>query len=195
MVDPGPTSPKEKSPKQMYVPFASIPFQPGKAYRLTAWLKAEGDATRVALSAFSWKKDSHNWSAQTTVSLTREWLPYEFLFRLPRAGESDYKPAMDTLGCRLVVVVGTDVFWVDDLSLREADLRDEWEGWQARGMDQHSLVANPLFVDAERGNYRLQPQSPAFGLGFEPIPVDKIGPYKDPLRASWPIIEAVGARD
>ena len=32
--------------------------------------------------------------------------------------------------------------------------------------------------------------SPALALGFKPIPVDKIGPYQDDLRASWPIVEA-----
>jgi hypothetical protein len=32
-------------------------------------------------------------------------------------------------------------------------------------------------------------------LGFQPIPVEKIGPYRDELRASWPIVEAEGARE
>lgn len=48
--------------------------------------------------------------------------------------------------------------------------------WKKLGFDQHSLVADLLFVDAENGDYRLQPESPAFTLGFQPIPVDKIGP-------------------
>ena len=62
------------------------------------------------------------------------------------------------------------------------------------GMDEHSIVADPLFVDAGKDDYRLKPNSPALDLGFKQIPVDKIGPYKDMLRASWPIIEANGAR-
>jgi hypothetical protein len=32
-------------------------------------------------------------------------------------------------------------------------------------------------------------------LGFRPIPVERIGPYRDDLRASWPIVEAEGARE
>ncbi len=48
--------------------------------------------------------------------------------------------------------------------------------WRQLGFDQHSLIADPLFVDAENGDYRLRPESPAFTLGFQPIPVDKIGP-------------------
>ncbi|MDX9978876.1 MAG: right-handed parallel beta-helix repeat-containing protein [Lentisphaeria bacterium] len=70
-----------------------------------------------------------------------------------------------------------------------------WEQWLAKGFDTNSLVADPLFVDAANGDYRLRPVSPAFQLGFEPIPVDKIGPYASPLRASWPIVEAEGVRE
>jgi len=44
-------------------------------------------------------------------------------------------------------------------------------------------------------DFRLQPDSPAFQLGFKPIPVDKIGPYEHKLRASWSIIEAEGVRE
>ena len=70
-----------------------------------------------------------------------------------------------------------------------------WEEWQKAGHDQHSAVADPLFVNAARDDYRLAKNSPAFKLGFKPIPVEKIGPYKDPLRASWPIVEADGVRE
>ena len=48
--------------------------------------------------------------------------------------------------------------------------------WKKLGFDQHSLVADPLFVDVGNGDYRLRPESPAFTLGFQPIPVDKVGP-------------------
>ena len=84
-------------------------------------------------------------------------------------------------------------------AVRVDDL-DEWDSWQSKGMDVHSVVSDPLFVD-ENGrfekvtDFRLQPDSPALKLGFKPIPVDKIGPYKHDLRASWPVIEAEGARE
>jgi hypothetical protein len=52
---------------------------------------------------------------------------------------------------------------------------------------------DPLFVDIKRGDYRLKPGSPALKLGFKPIAVDRIGPYKDEWRASWPVVELDGA--
>ena len=70
-----------------------------------------------------------------------------------------------------------------------------WAEWQSHGMDVHSVIADPMFVDAAKDDYRLKPDSPAFKLGFKPIPVDKIGPYQDELRATWPIVEAEGARE
>jgi len=71
----------------------------------------------------------------------------------------------------------------------------QWKAWQAMGFDRNSIVADPRFVDASNDDYRLQPNSPAFQLGFEPIPVEKIGPYASADRASWPIEEAPGARE
>ncbi len=68
-----------------------------------------------------------------------------------------------------------------------------WEQWRELGADQGSKLGDPLFVDLEGGDYRLQENSPAFDLGYEPIPVEEIGPYEDELRASWPIVEAPGA--
>ncbi len=72
---------------------------------------------------------------------------------------------------------------------------DEWAVWQAAGMDRHSVIADPKFVDPDRDDYRLQPDSPAFALGFKAIPVERIGPFASPDRATWPIVEAEGARE
>ena len=47
------------------------------------------------------------------------------------------------------------------------------------GFDTHSLLADPLFVDPARDDYRLRPESPAFKLGFQPIDMSRIGIRKE----------------
>jgi hypothetical protein len=51
-----------------------------------------------------------------------------------------------------------------------------WDEWRARGMDAHSLIADPLFVDPAHDDFRLKPDSPALKLGFEPLDLSKVGP-------------------
>ena len=47
--------------------------------------------------------------------------------------------------------------------------------WRKLGFDEHSVIADPLFVDPEGGDFRLRPESPALKLGFRPIEVERIG--------------------
>ena len=49
------------------------------------------------------------------------------------------------------------------------------DAWRKKGHDTHSVVADPLFVDPDGGDFRLKPESPALELGFKPLPVDRIG--------------------
>jgi len=51
-----------------------------------------------------------------------------------------------------------------------------WQQWQERGHDRHSLVANPPFVAPNQNDFRLQPDSPAFKLGFRPFDLSGVGP-------------------
>jgi hypothetical protein len=61
---------------------------------------------------------------------------------------------------------------------------DEWrkkgaiDELQTQGLDAHSLVADPLFVNAEQGDFRLKPASPALKLGFSPIDREGVGPRR-----------------
>jgi parallel beta-helix repeat protein len=49
------------------------------------------------------------------------------------------------------------------------------EQWKARGHDTNSLFANPLFADAAKDDFRLQPGSPAHRMGFKPIDLSTVG--------------------
>ncbi len=67
-----------------------------------------------------------------------------------------------------------------DLAKTERAITPEgnFEKWREAGFDRHSLIADPQFIAPEKGDFRLKPNSPAFKLGFKPIPVEKVGPRK-----------------
>ncbi len=49
------------------------------------------------------------------------------------------------------------------------------------------IDADPKLIDPAGGNFKLQKDSPAFKLGFQTIPFEKIGVYSSEDRASWPV--------
>lgn len=55
-----------------------------------------------------------------------------------------------------------------------------FEEWRGRGLDKESLIADPLFVDGEKDDFRLKPGSPALRLGFQSIDARLIGPHGAP---------------
>ncbi|MCY3018615.1 MAG: right-handed parallel beta-helix repeat-containing protein [Planctomycetota bacterium] len=174
---------------------ADVPAKPGQAYRLTARLKADKAGSKALLMGQSYVANVYFWNRETTCMVGTEWKDYELLFKLPAPGEQGYNEKMKALKFRVDFREESGVLWVDEASLKEAEALDEWESWKTYGFDKHSLIADPLFVAPEKDDYRLKPDSPAFKLGFKAIDVDKIGPYQDPLRASWPIVEAEGVRE
>jgi parallel beta-helix repeat protein len=79
--------------------------------------------------------------------------------------------------------------WKDDDKFK-MDYNDYWnasgkpvtfagatfDDWKKRGHDEHSLITDPLFVDAKKHDFRLKPESPALKLGFKPIDTSTVGP-------------------
>ncbi len=55
--------------------------------------------------------------------------------------------------------------------------------FRAKGCDAHSLVGDPLFVNAGKGDFRVQGASPALQIGFTNFPMDQFGVQKPELRA------------
>jgi len=58
-------------------------------------------------------------------------------------------------------------------------LTHSFEEWKAKGLDRNSLLADPLFVDPEKGDFRLKPESPALKLGFREIDLSRVGPQSE----------------
>jgi hypothetical protein len=57
-----------------------------------------------------------------------------------------------------------------------------WAAWQARGLDPHSVIADPLLVDEKRPELGLRKKSPAFKLGYRQIDLSTLGPRKPAQR-------------
>ena len=174
---------------------ADVAAQPGHAYRLTAKMKSAKAGTQVEFMIQSYVANVYFWSRSTSASLEPDWKEYELVFHLPDRGEQDYREQMKAVRARFDLPGSDGTVWIDDVRLVEVESLNEWQSLQALGFDRYSLVADPLFVAPGKDDWRLAPDSPALKLGFQPIPVDKIGPYNDTLRASWPIVEAEGARE
>jgi len=66
--------------------------------------------------------------------------------------------------------------------------------WQAKGHDVHSILADPMFVDPDKDDYRLKGGSPALRIGFQPFDVTQAGRLKTatrrkdlpPVPPAWP---------
>jgi len=70
-----------------------------------------------------------------------------------------------------------NVFFCADgkLIIRGISGIENFDDWQKKGFDVHSVVADPMFVDPANDDYSLKPDSPAFKLGFKPIDISEVG--------------------
>lgn len=73
---------------------------------------------------------------------------------------------------------GDQFRWERNLFWNPAGTKGLPEKWKEQGLDKESLVADPLFVDPDRGDFTLKPESPALKMGFQPIDVSKVGPRR-----------------
>ena len=69
----------------------------------------------------------------------------------------------------------------------------------ASGIRQDNTISDnqdeidPIFHNIKRYDFRMRQGSPVYNqISFEPIPFEKIGLYKDELRATWPVEREIG---
>ena len=74
-----------------------------------------------------------------------------------------------------------NLFWNEGEDIRFD--KGKFEAWKERNLDAESLIADPLFINPAKGDYRVRANSPALKLGFENFPMDCFGTSKLEFQA------------
>ncbi|MES2594864.1 MAG: right-handed parallel beta-helix repeat-containing protein [Verrucomicrobiota bacterium] len=164
-----------KNPKSVFHG-PDLPVTPGAAYRVKLRLRSTEASAPVSVAIAAYAAGQGYWqSNSTSLTVTNEWQEFEATGRVPLTTEAAWKPWLKHFWLRIDCHQPQGHLDVDDVRITEAAPLNEWTSWQAEGWDKTSLVADPMFVDWQKDDFRLKPESPAFKLGFKAIPVDKIG--------------------
>ncbi|MDO4576148.1 MAG: right-handed parallel beta-helix repeat-containing protein [Planctomycetia bacterium] len=160
-----------------------LPLLPGKTYRLTLKAKTSRENGKIQFG-FHYYKPGEYWGSMTGGKPGTDWKEMTLTFRVPAEGENGYREGMRN---GLNLTLGNPnhddtTVWYDAMNVEELESLDSWATWQGVGLDRHSVIADPMFVDEANGDYRLKPESPAWKLGFQPIPFDKIGLRREKLK-------------
>ena len=151
-----------------------INLEPGTTYRLSARVRATVPG-KAALSMQSFISKVYFWmSPKSEVEVSNDWKNLEWVFEVPAPGKPNWVEQMKRFSPRIGWRCNNGQLEVADLQLHRASPKTEWDSWRANGVDAHSVVADPLWDDAQI--FSLQKNSPAWQLGFQQIPFEEIGP-------------------
>jgi hypothetical protein len=112
------------------------------------------------------------------VELTRAEPHQSFTFERNIVYWSGTSPTVKGNWEKAQYVTRNNIYW-------NADGKVEFLGksladWQAKGREMGTIIADPLFVNAEARDFRLRPDSPAVKAGFKPFDPSAAGVYGDP---------------
>ena len=165
------------------VTIGSPAFQtsPGKGIRAKLRVRAEEPGTALSLF-FNPMQRTDTTSLPRTfakrVVVGKEWKDVEISATWPGEGTAGHQTNLTSARLVLETAPTSGTVQIAEIRVTEAAPQSPWEQWQSAGWDKESTIGNPLFVDAAADDYRLKTESPAWALGFEPIPIEKIGPRK-----------------
>lgn len=189
------------NPDNEHIKYACVksdPFnlEPGRDYSLSFKLRMKDQnggltARFVAEGSGYWK----GFGAKAFQSKDDGFIECETVFKFPASDEADFIEGQSRVTLQFQFDSKTGTAEISDLTLTQVEMASEWESWQQLGADVHSIIADPLFVDADNGDFNLKPDSPALRQGFKPLPLNKIGLYESDARATWPVVEAQGVRE
>lgn len=168
------SDPNSDSKLQMIVAGPEMDLTPGATYRLRLRAKSSSHS-KVAIGVHSFISKVYFWMTPGGIFETgNEWRDYELVFEVPSRGGAGWHEQMKRFSPRVAWNLGGQVLEIESMSLQEALPRSQWESWRANGVDTNSLVADPLWEDI--GKFTLRPDSPAWKIGFQRIPIESIGP-------------------
>ena len=111
----------------------------GRHFRLSARMKATQPNLKASLMLQSYVANAYFWaSSPNEITVGTEWKNCEFVFKTPAPGEKGWHEQMRTFNVRVGFRGAQGSLFVDDITLKEIEVLDEWSAWQAMGMDRHS---------------------------------------------------------
>jgi parallel beta-helix repeat protein len=155
----------------------SISLEPGASYRLRTSLRASVPG-KAELAMQSFVTGAYFWmSSKSSVQVGTEWKDHEVIFEVPAPGKPGWNEQMSKFSPRLGWRCDNGTLEVADLQLRRVTPKSEIDALREQGADAHSLVADPMWEDSVR--FTLRKDSPAWALGFQRIPFERIGPQPE----------------
>lgn len=151
-----------------------VSLEQGASYRLRARLKSSA-AGKVQLGVQCYVPGMPFWTSPgPQIDVSPGWRDCENTFRVPKPGDKGWHEQMKTFSIRIGWKREMGVLEVSGLQLFKVASKSDWNAWRKNRVDEHSVVADPMFDDPK--TFELSKQSPAWKLGFERIPFEQIGP-------------------